>query len=201
MTRRNVPRYSFFCVTGLVPTCAMSYSCVWHGSLRSVVRLREGSLTTRRSVCVCVYLWVCVCLCECACVCACVCVWPGGLGWWMAICVTLLIFCDMTRSKCVTWPIHTSDMTHPYVTWLILDLWHDALYTCDLDAPHLCDILILYAWHDSFVLNRCFELRFYYVCFYIIETQLKTPVQPAYGYWAEAHFSPTPRWSTASCII
>ena len=67
------------------------------------------------------------------------------------ICVTWLIHtCDMTHSYvwhdsfiCVTWLIHTCDMTHSYV-------WHDS-FICVTWLIHMCGRTHSYVWHDWFI--------------------------------------------------
>jgi len=44
---------------------------------------------------------------------------------------------------CVTWLIHTCDMTHSYV-------WHDSSI-CVTWLIHMCDVTPSQVWHDSFV--------------------------------------------------
>jgi len=67
------------------------------------------------------------------------------------ICVTWLIHtCDMTRSYVwhdsfiyVTWLIHMCDMTHSYV-------WHDS-FICVTWLIHMCNMTHSYVLHDSFI--------------------------------------------------
>ena len=62
---------------------------------------------------------------------------------------------------CVTWPIHTCDMTHLYV-------WHDS-FICVIWLIHMCDMTHSYVWHDSFICVPysciCHSILFIYISY------------------------------------
>ena len=72
--------------------------------------------------------------------------------------------CDKTHSYMrhdsfiyVTWPIHTSDMSHSCVPWLIhtCDMTHSYVchdsFMCVPCLIHVCAMTHSYVWHDSFI--------------------------------------------------
>jgi len=94
---------------------------------------------------------------------------PGATYVWhdWCVCVTWLIHTfDMTHSNvwrdsfiCVTRLIHVCDMTHSYV-------WHDS-FICLTWLIHMCDMPHSYMWHDSFIyvtwLNHMCDMTHLYV--------------------------------------